>query len=95
MKHQGVHNNGTPDGSEPEVVMEGGNGGVGLSGKWNRSNKRGYSGDGCRGGGSTVPPQHTGGVETPGEETEYMTQELLSDPAGSKQHKENPHRCLH
>lgn len=30
MKHQGVHNNGTPDGSEPEVVMEGGNGGVGV-----------------------------------------------------------------
>lgn len=28
MKHQGVHNNGIPDGSKPEVVMEGGNGGM-------------------------------------------------------------------
>ena len=30
MKPQGVHNNGISDGSGPEVVMEGSNGGAGV-----------------------------------------------------------------
>lgn len=51
IKCQGANNNGTLDGSEPEVVMEGGNGGVGVKVTLKRRveyiNKRGYSGDGC------------------------------------------------
>lgn len=50
--------------SEPEVMKEGGNGGVVLrsllEGEWDVSNKRGYAGDGDQAGGSTVPHKQTG-----------------------------------
>lgn len=35
--------------------------------------------------------KHTG-VKNSGEETKYMTQDLISDSAGGIQHKERPHR---
>lgn len=46
-------------------MIESGNEGVGLrsllEGEWDMSSKRGHSGNGDRGGGSTVPTKHTGG----------------------------------